>query len=243
MKVRYLFWAIVLVFIMVSFPGEVFARDPGIPDTVRFGEWSVYVTGPPYRGEAIVPLVVFNDEPVQGFNIPIKWIGPMVCDTAYFAEGRPDMFDWQDVSIDSSINLVWFNALSYGDPMPPGTGPVAYMHFEVNDTGWAELDTANTGIIFLIFNDPQANSWMPQVVPSQYHIEPSLVGDVNRDGQVDLGDIVFLINYLYKGGSPPDFLEQGDVNGDGIVDLSDVVYLINYLFRDGPVPEKSCPTY
>ncbi len=240
MKTRYLIWGVSCILLCVFPASKSFSEDPGIPDTVRFGEWSVYVTGPPYRGEAIVPLVVFNDEPVQAFNIPIKWIGPMVCDTAYFAEGRPDMFDWQYVLIDSSINLVWFSALSYGDPMPPGTGPVAYMHFEVNDTGWAELDTANTGIIFLIFKDPQANSWMPQVVPSQDHIEPSLVGDVNRDGQMDLGDIVFLINYLYKGGPPPDFLEQGDVNGDSVVDLGDVVYLINYLYKGGPAPGIGC---
>ena len=71
----------------------------------------------------------------------------------------------------------------------------------------------------------------------------TIPGDVNGDGQVDIGDVVFLVNYLYKGGPPPEIPELGDVNGDSVVDLGDVVYLINYLFRDGPVPEKSCPTY
>jgi len=63
-----------------------------------------------------------------------------------------------------------------------------------------------------------------------------LCGDVSGDGVVDVGDVVYLINYLYKNGSPPYPLVAGDVNADGIVDVGDVVYLINYLFKNGPPP-------
>ncbi len=63
-----------------------------------------------------------------------------------------------------------------------------------------------------------------------------LCGDANGDGVVDLGDVVFLINYLYRGGPAPDPEEAGDCNLDGEVDLGDVVYLINYLYRGGPPP-------
>lgn len=61
-------------------------------------------------------------------------------------------------------------------------------------------------------------------------------GDANRDGRVDLGDVVYLITYLYKGGAAPAPLLAGDANCDGRVDLGDVVYLINYLYREGPPP-------
>jgi len=61
-------------------------------------------------------------------------------------------------------------------------------------------------------------------------------GDCNGDGIIDLGDVVHLINYLYKDGPAPDPLETGDVNCDEVVDLGDVVYLINYLFKGGPPP-------
>ncbi|UCB53070.1 MAG: dockerin type I repeat-containing protein [Candidatus Zixiibacteriota bacterium] len=61
-------------------------------------------------------------------------------------------------------------------------------------------------------------------------------GDVNSDGIVNLGDIVYLITYLYKGGPEPCPVEAGDVNCDGIVNLGDVVYLISYLYRGGPPP-------
>ena len=61
-------------------------------------------------------------------------------------------------------------------------------------------------------------------------------GDVNHDGLVDLGDVMYLINYLYKYGLEPLPWEAGDVNCDGIIDLTDVLYLINYLYKGGPPP-------
>jgi uncharacterized delta-60 repeat protein len=62
------------------------------------------------------------------------------------------------------------------------------------------------------------------------------LGDANGDGVVDVGDVVWLINYLYKNGPPPVPLEAGDANGDDSVDVGDVIYLINYLFKGGPPP-------
>ncbi len=63
-----------------------------------------------------------------------------------------------------------------------------------------------------------------------------LRGDANGDGAIDLGDVVYLLNYLFKNDVPPDPLEAGDANCDGIVDLGDVVYLLNYLFKNGDPP-------
>jgi len=61
-------------------------------------------------------------------------------------------------------------------------------------------------------------------------------GDCNSDAIMDLEDVLYLINYLYKGGPAPDPLEAGDASCDGVVDLEDVLYLINYLYKSGPVP-------
>ncbi len=61
-------------------------------------------------------------------------------------------------------------------------------------------------------------------------------GDVNGDGDIDVGDVIFLMNYLFLAGSPPYPLEAGDADCNGEVDVGDVIYLINYLFIDGPPP-------
>ena len=64
------------------------------------------------------------------------------------------------------------------------------------------------------------------------------MGDVNEDMVIDVGDVVYLLNYLFKGESPPDPLQAGDTNSDGVVDLGDVVYLLNYLFKGGDPPPR-----
>jgi len=66
-----------------------------------------------------------------------------------------------------------------------------------------------------------------------------MCGDANADKKVDVGDVVYLINYLYKNGAAPlcNPIERcGDASNDGIVDVGDVVYLINYLYKNGPAP-------
>ncbi len=65
-------------------------------------------------------------------------------------------------------------------------------------------------------------------------------GDVNGDGIISVSDIVFLINYLFKGGTAPYPLWKADANGDCQVSLSDVVYLISFLFKGGDPPKKGC---
>ena len=61
-------------------------------------------------------------------------------------------------------------------------------------------------------------------------------GDANGSGLIELGDVVYLISYLYKNGPVPDPLISGDANCSGEVELGDVVYLITYLYKGGPPP-------
>jgi len=67
-----------------------------------------------------------------------------------------------------------------------------------------------------------------------------LCGDANSDGGVNVGDGVYIINFVFKSGPAPDPLEAGDVNGDGNCNVGDAVYLIAYVFNGGPAPE-GCP--
>ncbi|NIM96985.1 MAG: hypothetical protein GTO24_02530 [candidate division Zixibacteria bacterium] len=65
-------------------------------------------------------------------------------------------------------------------------------------------------------------------------------GDANGDGKIDAGDAIYLLNYLFRQGPPPEPLAAGDINGDCEVSASDVIYIINYLFRQGPAPQAGC---
>ena len=63
-----------------------------------------------------------------------------------------------------------------------------------------------------------------------------LAGDASADGKVDVGDVLYLINYLFINGPAPIPLQAGDVNLDGVVDIADMIYLLNYIFLNWPPP-------
>jgi len=68
-----------------------------------------------------------------------------------------------------------------------------------------------------------------------------VTGDVNVDGVVTSADIIALIDFVFKSGSPPlPVVEAGDVDCDGAVDSGDIIYLVNYVFKGGTPPCDAC---
>jgi hypothetical protein len=63
-----------------------------------------------------------------------------------------------------------------------------------------------------------------------------LRGDANGDGVISVGDAIYLLNYLFRGDTPPDPWEAGDANCDGDLTVGDAIYLLNYLFRGDSPP-------
>ncbi len=64
-------------------------------------------------------------------------------------------------------------------------------------------------------------------------------GDADGDGGFSFLDMVFTVNYVWRGGLRPFPLCAGDYNGDGKVNILDVLHMANYIFKDGPGPVKS----
>jgi outer membrane protein assembly factor BamB len=71
--------------------------------------------------------------------------------------------------------------------------------------------------------------------------EQFVCGDANADGAANVGDAVYMISYVFKGGPAPQPIEAGDANCDGQPNVGDAVYLINYVFKNGPEPCANCP--
>jgi len=72
---------------------------------------------------------------------------------------------------------------------------------------------------------------------SYFLIVNYICGDVNSDISLSVGDVIYIINYLFKGGPAPYPIEAADVNGDDQITVGDVIYLINYLFKGGSQPD------
>ena len=65
-------------------------------------------------------------------------------------------------------------------------------------------------------------------------------GDADASGAINVSDLTYLVNYLFKGGPSPVCDEEGNADAAGAINVSDLTYLVNYLFKGGPVP-PGCP--
>jgi Tol biopolymer transport system component len=70
-----------------------------------------------------------------------------------------------------------------------------------------------------------------------YVIAASVIcADANGDNKVNLSDVSYTINYLYRSGPAPNPLKAADPDNSNKINLLDVSYTINYLYRSGPKP-------
>lgn len=86
--------------------------------------------------------------------------------------------------------------------------------------------------LVLSSNDPDESELRVPV-----HLKVAGRGDPNADFKVNVTDVIYLVNYFFKGGPPPiPGLFAADVNCDDLRNVTDIIYLVNYLFKGGPKP-------
>lgn len=68
-------------------------------------------------------------------------------------------------------------------------------------------------------------------------------GDVDGIGNVNILDLTYTVDYIFRGGIGPPCEGQADVNSDGeSANIQDLTFLVDFIFRGGPYPE-SCPSF
>ena len=66
-------------------------------------------------------------------------------------------------------------------------------------------------------------------------------GDVNQNGVITSGDIVFMVAHVFKGGPAPGPIPRaGDVNCDLVLNSADIIRMVNYVFKTGLPPCDIC---
>gem|GEM_PF-6232481 len=64
-------------------------------------------------------------------------------------------------------------------------------------------------------------------------------GDANADWNINIGDAVYVVNYIFRGRPEPPNLNTADASCDGRITVGDAVWVITYIFRHGLPP--CCP--
>ena len=68
--------------------------------------------------------------------------------------------------------------------------------------------------------------------------------NVGAFAELPLADIIWLVNYVFKGGAwPQPRVESGDVNGDCSISASDIIVTVNYVFKSGQPLVEGCAGY
>lgn len=107
------------------------------------------------------------------------------------------------------------------------------------------LDERNDSLVGTAPDSPESAGFTVKVADEfnydeqEVYIMVYLCGDPNGDGNINLLDVTFLINYLYKEGADPSPLESADVNNTANINILDISYLINYIYKEGSPPD--CP--
>jgi hypothetical protein len=192
-----------------------------------------------YWGTGPYDYSLFHNHEIEQIDVQVHFYNLFACSNSRFVE-EDDMGNWYIfqstyglLSVGSTKTGSMLCFFDYYEPLGNGaTFGEAFLSWCIND-----IETC-AGVESRPWFYGMTLSGDPTLRLSRFMADNT--GDVNSDGAIDLGDVVFLINYLFKGGVAPDALRLGDPTADCVVDLGDVIFLLNYLYRGGPSPGIGC---
>jgi hypothetical protein len=144
------------------------------------------------------------------------------------------LFGW--VVIDSvRCTGEWTSDLMFSSDEPFNLGPAAADSLDSLMLTWTPSTYGHMTDTAWIFHSEAAPS--SPVVVELAGFAPGQTGDPNLDGSITSSDIIYMVNYTFKGGPSPLPVDRaGDVNCDDVITSSDVIFLVNYVFKGGAPP-------
>ncbi len=213
-----------------------------LADTLRFGDMD-FVVG--YGDTLKVPVYLTNTHPLLHIVLPVTWDGPVELDYLNYDTDscRSDYFERvQMIAFDPANRRLVFDLVpNYGGgapPLEPGYGKIINLYFEHVSGYGADMFDTTTSASNSLELDAGYVDYQPFVVAGQVTVV--LCGDIDGDGtSAIMGDLTYLVDYLFRGGPPPPVMDAANVNGMGGVNIADLTYLVAYMFLGGPPP--NCP--
>lgn len=195
------------------------------------GNWCQFGGGEYIRwsqGGCEVKIVVGTEDPPPKFlnNQKHSFV-------ATTAETLTVQLEYDDVA-DPCQNYNFTHFVSAQDSMPPGIFDTATGAFHYYGTS---ADTA-VYYVYIVMNEGDLADTSGFYI---YHFESYICGDMNHLSGINISDLTWMVDYLFKGGLEPITYLAGDVDCSGDINISDLTYFVNYLFKSGPEPcESGC---
>jgi hypothetical protein len=221
--------------------------NPGLPpqaDPILLMRLKIRISEDlPFATDSLVNLFIVENLSETGFSDPsgnligtktyysicdttywqcVEWIGEECQEWVMTSPGSAD-----SVGIDTFFTYwcceewVGEDCQSWVVCEPPGDS------VSIDSVPWTIVDTSAT-----FFGNGSV-----RIVPETCCIFP---GDANNDGQVNVGDPVAMINYIFLGGPQLPCPQAIDLNGDCQINVADVVTVIRPIFNLLPFDPPQC---
>lgn len=163
-------------------------------------------------------------------------------------QGQGEEWDFRFLDLQLGTEVFWFCTYSWYDDerLFEGGSRVLLLTitFKVRDSTTICIDTCfwppsdRLNFANSVFQCFIPKIWDDYLGEEEYCFSVSygIPGDADGSGIVDLGDVLYMLNYLFRQGPPPISFRAGDANCDNDLGILDPLYLLNYLYRNGPPP-------
>jgi hypothetical protein len=189
-----------------------------------------------------VDIMANNIIPVKVFWLPVEYAGDLnlTLDSVSTNGCRTDGYSIYQVTHDKTNKRAYYriyNDIGGLQYLMPGEGPILRLYFSIPD-GVSPGQTNPLIVDGYPERTPIFETRDFQFTPRDKMgtISIFLCGDADGEGMINILDVVYLINYLYKNGAEPVMPEFVDVNGDTFINILDIVYVINFLYKGGEEP-------
>lgn len=207
-----------------------------LADTLTFSTDSVYA-----GDKTVIDIDLTNSQELIDFTITFDFSqgSTLTLDSLSRQGLRTESYTTSLVGSNSGGTQQALRFIPDGSPLSPGSGPVLRLFFSSDPYAFGPtmvpIDTVTVGGKSLTLSSSEID-YQPYTVTGGVYFNDVMRGDANNDSSVNVGDPVYIVNYVFKGGDAPVTLEAGDANFDFTINIGDAVYLVNYIFKNGPPP-------
>lgn len=218
----------------------------------------------PGQQGVIQPINATVAVPIQGFQLAMQYdatvlpVSELTLNGSITGALNPDFFFVEftpDMPMSTIVCAVVLDSQSpfTGAVIPPGpVRTLAGLYYDVP----AGLPVGSSTEVVMVNGLGVDNIFSPGVGASIYPyllagrvtvVDPAGAvlfkrGDANRNGSIDIADAIYVLAFLFSGGSMPSCPDSADANDSGAVDIADAIFMLTYLFNQGPSPPYPFPS-
>jgi len=195
--------------------------------------------------QVVISVALINSQPLLSMIIPFRYgsTPAAILDSATRGS-RTNYFEQMNVvGIDFTNRRYGYQLIANsGGGAPPlaiGSGEVLKLYLTIDSLALGS-QTAVIDTTTFLSNKLQltatAVSYTPALFTGAIATKAIRRGDANYDRALNIIDLTYLVNYVFRGGVKPITIQSGDLNSDFHVNVEDLSYIVEYMFRGGPPP-------